>query len=109
MGCLISCVLWEKFVYFVQWVVEVKIGVYILNYYLDDFIFVGDIFEICELLMFLFRKICFEFGIFLVEDKIEGFKIVIMFLGIVIDIDNMIIRIFNDKILILEIVILEML
>lgn len=109
MGCSISCALWEKFAHFVQWVVEVKTGVHTLNHYLDDFIFAGDTSEICELLMSSFRKTCFEFGIPLAEDKTEGPKTVITFLGIVIDTDNMIIRIPNDKILTLETAILEML
>lgn len=94
---------------FVQWEVEVKAGVHTLNHYLDDFIFAGNTSEICELLMSSFRKTCFEFGIPLAEDKTEGPKIIITFLGIVIDTDNMIIRIPDEKILSLETVILEML
>lgn len=54
MGCLISCVLWEKFVSFLEWVIIIKIGKDILRYYFDDFIFVVKDIEGCKLLMLSF-------------------------------------------------------
>ncbi|XP_061194757.1 uncharacterized protein LOC133202910 [Saccostrea echinata] len=109
MGCSISCALWEKFAHFIQWVVEVKTGVHTLNHYLDDFIFAGGTLEICNLLMFSFKSTCSDFGIPLAEEKTEGPKTVLTFLGIEIDTDNMVIRIPEEKIIDLEKSLLEML
>lgn len=102
MGCSISCALWEKFAHFIQWVVEEKTGIHTLNHYLDDFIFAGSTFEICDLLMSSFKNTCDEFCIPLAEEKTEGPKTVLTFLGIVIDTDKMVIRIPNEKIIVLE-------
>lgn len=109
MGCSISCALWEKFAHFVQWVVEEKTGIHTLNHYLDDFIFAGSTFEICDLLMSSFKNTCDEFCIPLAEEKTEGPKTVLTFLGIVIDTDKMVIRIPNEKIIVLEKLLRDML
>ncbi|XP_062585901.1 uncharacterized protein LOC134247580 [Saccostrea cucullata] len=109
MGCPISCALWEKFAYFIQWVVEVKTGVHTLKHYLDDFIFAGGTLETCNLLMFSFKNTCSAFGISLAEVKREGPKSVLIFLGIEIDTDKMVIRIPEEKIINLEKSVLDML
>lgn len=109
MGCLISCVLWEKFVSFLEWVIIIKIGKDILRYYFDDFIFVVKDIEGCKLLMLSFQNICRDFGILLVEEKIVGFKKLLVFLGIEIDIEKMVISIFEDKIIVLKYSILQIL
>lgn len=42
MGCLLFCVIFEKFLIFLEWVIVENLGLDILLYYLDDFIFVGS-------------------------------------------------------------------
>ncbi|XP_062572703.1 uncharacterized protein LOC134234654 [Saccostrea cucullata] len=109
MGCSISCALWEKFAHFIQWVVEEKTGVHTLNHYLDDFIFAGYTLETCNLLMLSFKNTCSAFGIPLAEEKTEGPKSVLQFLGIEIDTDKMVVRIPEEKIIDLEKLLLDML
>ncbi|XP_062601252.1 uncharacterized protein LOC134262948 [Saccostrea cucullata] len=109
MGCSISCALWGKFAHFIQWVVEEKTGVHTLNHYLDDFIFAGYTLETCNLLMLSFKNTCSAFGIPLAEEKTEGPKSVLTFLGIEIDTDKMVIRIPEEKIIDLEKLLLDML
>lgn len=79
MDCSISCAFWKKFANLVLRVVEEKTGIHTLNHYLDDYIFAGSTFEICDLLMSSFKNTCSEFCIPLAEGKTEGPKTVLTF------------------------------
>lgn len=97
MGCSISCALWEKFAHFIQWVVQVKTGLSSLNHYLDDFFFAVADAKTCGLLMNSFQNTCNYFSIPLVDDKTMGPCTKILFLGIIIDTEKMVIKIPDDK------------
>lgn len=66
-------------------------------YWSSHFKFAGNTSEIYKLLITSFRKISSEFGIPIAEDKTQGPKTIITFLGIVIDTDKMVIIISNRK------------
>lgn len=66
-------------------------------YWSSHFKFAGNTSKIYKLLITSFRKISSEFGIPIAEDKTQGPKTVITFLGIVIDTDKMVIIISNRK------------
>lgn len=66
-------------------------------YWSSHFKFAGNTSEIYKLLITSFRKISSEYGIPIAEDKTQGPKTVITFLGIVIDTDKMVIIISNRK------------
>lgn len=97
MGCSISCALWEKFASFLEWVTITKTGKDTLGHYLDDFIFAAKDIEGCKLLMSSFQNTCRDFGIPLAEEKTVGPKKSLVFLGIEIDTEKMVISIPEDK------------
>ena len=98
MGCSISCSIFEKFATFIEWVVMVKSKEKTLDHYLDDFLFAGkDGSETCARLMRTFGEVCEEIGIPIAGEKTEGPKTVIIFLGLEIDTEQMIVRIPYEK------------
>jgi hypothetical protein len=98
MGCSISCSLFEKFATFVHWVVASKSVLETLDHYLDDFFFAGESFtQNCAKLMETFVEVCKELGVPLAEDKTIGPTTQIRFLGMEIDTFLMVVRIPQDK------------
>ena len=98
MGCSIYCSLFEKFATFVHWVVASKSVLETLDHYLDDFFFAGESFsQNCAKLMETFVEVCKELGVPLAEDKTIGPTTQIMFLGMEIDTFLMVVRIPQDK------------
>lgn len=97
MGCSISCALWEKFVSFLEWVTITKTGKDTLSHHLDDFICAAKVIEGCKLLMSSFQNTCRDFGIPLADEKRVGPKKSLVFLGIEIDTEKLVISIPEDK------------
>lgn len=98
-GCFVSCVKFEKFLIFLEWVFRDRLSCDNIVYYLDDFLLVGKVrLQDCVYLMGVFREICIELGVLLVEDKIFGFVNCLVYFGLEINIFSMIVKIFLDKI-----------
>jgi hypothetical protein len=69
-----------------------------LDHYLDDFFFAGESFtQNCAKLMETFVEVCKELGVPLAEDKTIGPTTQIRFLGMEIDTFLMVVRIPQDK------------
>lgn len=62
---------------------------------LDDFIFVGYSVFVYKDIRFIYNSIYYELGIFLVEYKIVDFIIGLIFLGLEVDIIEMLVRVIN--------------
>ena len=98
MGCSMSCSLFEKCVTFVHWVVASKSVLETLVHYLDDFLFAGESFtQNCAKLMEILVEVCKELGVPLAEDKTIGSTTQIILLGMEIDVILMIVKIPQDK------------
>ena len=99
MGLSLSCNLFEKFATFLHWLIVFKSNVPTIDHYLDDFIFAGkkgsgD----CEKLVSTFESSCNELGVPIAEEKSVGPTTVLIFLGMEIDSNEMIVRIPLQKI-----------
>ena len=98
MGCSASCALFEKFATFIEWTVRYKSRLDSIEHYLDDFLFAGKAeTEDCKFLMSVFRQVCNELGVPIAEEKTVGPTCVLIFLGLEIDTEKMVIRIPADK------------
>ena len=86
MGCSISCMLFESFSRFIEWVVVTRSGMSSINHFLDDFIFmVSEVTNECSKMMGVFSEVCEELGVPIAENKTLGPTTVLSFLGFVID------------------------
>ena len=99
MGLSQSANLFEKFSTFLHWVVANEASLDTLDHLLDDFIFAGkkgsgD----CEILLETFSKVCLELGVPIAEEKSVEPTTVMVFLGLEIDTNNMLVRIPLHKI-----------
>lgn len=99
MGCSISCNLFEKFSSFIHWLVIELTGLSTLDHMLDDFIFAGaECSNHCSILVRQFESICAELGIPLATEKSVGPTTVLVFLGFEIDTVTLSIRIPENKV-----------
>lgn len=100
MGCAISCALFEKFSSFLQWIVAKRARNNNILHYLDDFLFMGksDTNQ-CSYNLNVFLQTCFELGVPIANEKTEGPKTKISFLGLEIDTVSMLVRIPQSKVL----------
>lgn len=99
MGCKISCNYFEKFSTFLHFLVEKKSGKNTLDHYLDDFIFAGkSLSGDCKLLRDSFLSICESLSVPLAVEKSLGPTTVLKFLGLIIDTDQMLIRVPDEKV-----------
>jgi len=82
----------------VSWI-AVQHGISCILHYLDDFLLVGPPQSlICQQNLETFLGLCFDLGIPLASEKIEGPSTSLTFLGIIIDTNRMEIRLPDDKI-----------
>ena len=85
-GCSISCATFETFANFLQWVIRSSCPVGRVEHYLDDFLFGGpQNTDHCSIIMRGFLSHCVNFGVPIAEEKTEGPKTVLIFLGLEID------------------------
>lgn len=97
-GLSISCKTWENFATFLHWLVEKRSRLSTLDHYLDDYIFAGtEHSNDCQILKDCFLDICKEFGVPIATEKMKGPVTVLTFLGLIIDTDELLIRVPADK------------
>lgn len=92
-GCSISPSLFEKFSTFLEFCVKTKMKSGSLIHYLDDFLGGDRGFDACKGIMHLFQSIMQELGVPLADEKTEGPTQIIIFLGLELDSQKMVVRI----------------
>jgi len=98
MGCSASCSLFEKFASFLEWALHSASKKGVVEHYLDDFLLAGKAgTSDCANLMLTFQDNCNRIGVPLAEEKTVGPTPVLVFLGLEIDTQEMVIRIPQDK------------
>lgn len=99
MGCSISPKTFNEFSSFLHWLVEKISGMSSLDHYLDDFIFAGEEHtKSCQKLMDCFLEICRTLSVPIAPEKLIGPVKVLTFLGLVIDTEEMLIKIPEEKV-----------
>jgi hypothetical protein len=97
-GASISCSTFEKFSTFLEWCIKERSKSSNIKHYLDDFLFGGkSLTAECNDLLFQFFQLCRELNVPLAENKTIYPTTVITFLGLVLDSDDMAIKIPQDK------------
>jgi hypothetical protein len=82
-----------------HWRISNITGFHTLDHFLDDFIFAGpSLSDECQVLINCFEETCRNLGIPIAEEKSVGPVTVIVFLGLEIDSNDMVIRVPRDKI-----------
>ena len=98
-GASVSCSTFEKFSSFLEWSIKERSGSDNVKHYLDDFLFGGKAgTSHCNNLLSQFFQLCQELKVPLALNKTILPTTVITFLGLVLDSDEMVIRIPNSKI-----------
>ena len=95
-GASISCKIFKDVASLIHWIagrqVEHKIA-----HYLDDFFTVHRVSMVCSNIMLVFKLVCDQIGMLVSPDKLEGPTQIIEFLGLTIDIRQMVVQIPKDK------------
>lgn len=97
-GASISCITFERFARFLQFCVESKLKSGGLLHYLDDFLGGDKTKSSCNFALQTFRDTMLELGVPLAEEKTEGPTEVLVFLGLELDSNHMLVRIPASKI-----------
>ena len=92
-GCSISCATWEKVATFLEFVVKQKSPVGDMKHYVDDFLFPGKANSSdSQSILQCFLESSAKLGVPIASDKTEGPTTSIIYLGLEIDSDEMIIK-----------------
>lgn len=98
-GCSISCSTFEKFATFLEFCVKNNAPVKTLIHYLDDFLMGGRKSTTeCHRLMKHFADCLQKLGVPIAEEKTEGPTTVLVFLGLELDSEEMVVRIPKEKV-----------
>ena len=98
MGYSGSCQIFEKFSTFLQWLISQDQNSLNLDHYLDDFFFCGrPQTSECEDLMSSFSKMCSMLGVPVADEKTEGPITSMEYLGLLIDTQEMLVKIPHEK------------
>ena len=99
MGGKISCALFEKFAKFIEYCVRDVSKTDNVIHYLDDFLMVGkpNTME-CNDRLNEFRQVCENLGVPIAKEKTEGPATVLQYLGLIIDTENLLVKIPIEKI-----------
>lgn len=98
-GCSISCATFEKFATFLEFAVHRRSPVGRLLHYLDDFLFGGKKnTKDCQTIMKHFQACMLELGVPIAREKTEGPTTVLVFLGLELDSDEMVVRVPMNKV-----------
>ena len=95
-GASVSCATFKDISTLIHWIVEKRVGLKFIHY-LDDFLMVNRYANICSQTMNVLKQVCEEIQMPIAPEKSEGPSTVIEFLGLTLDIDNMVIHIPQDK------------
>ena len=99
-GCSISCATFDRFATFLESAVLRRSPVGRLLHYLDDFLFGGrKNTRECQIIMNHFHSCMSELGVPVAVEKTEGPTTVLIFLGLELDSDEMVVRVPIDKVL----------
>ena len=98
-GCSISCATFERFATFLESAVRRRSPVGRLLHYLDDFLFGGRKHtRDCHAIMNHFHNCMSELGVPVASEKTEGPQTVLVFLGLELDSDEMVVRVPMEKV-----------
>lgn len=98
-GCSISCSIFEKFSTFLEFCVKNKAQLRWIIHYLDDFLMAGrrNTNE-CAHMLGVFKDCLHALGVPIADDKTEGPNTIIVFLGLELDSNEMVVRIPKEKV-----------
>ncbi|XP_053374216.1 uncharacterized protein LOC128546843 [Mercenaria mercenaria] len=97
-GASISCATFEKFSSFLEWSILKRSGSKNVKHYLDDFLFGGKPKSLeCHSLLEQFFELCKDLNVPLADNKTVYPTTVLIFVGLVLDSDEMVIRIPQEK------------
>ena len=100
MGCSISCSLFEKFSTFIEFLVKRRSKVGNLKHYCDDFLHAGrKQTDDCRQVMQTFFNVAQELGVPIASEKTVWPTTVLVFLGLEIDSEKMVVRIPLEKLI----------
>ena len=98
MGASSSCAIFEKFSTALQWITEKLIKDCYVVHVLDDFLFIGETYQQCQLALKTFLFICEDIGVPIAPEKKFFPSMIMQFLGIDLDTINMQFSIPSDKV-----------
>ena len=99
MGCASSCAIFEAFSSCLEWIIRgLAPHVHVLHV-LDDFLFVGPSFRMCQLALNSFTDLCSYLGVPLAPDKTMGPVQALPFVGVYLDTLDMSASLPEDKII----------
>lgn len=98
-GAAISCSTFETFSTFLEWCIKEKSKSKNIKHYLDDFLFGGKTKPDCDRILQFFFNICNDLGVPLAIEKTVYPTTVLVFLGLELDSDNMVVRIPLSKLI----------
>ena len=93
-----SCKIFEQFACAIQWIIEQRIHAKDVSHYLDDFIMVHHVHDVCLWYMHVMQQVCEEIGAPLAPHKTEGLCSVIQFLGLILDFYRQVVGIPKEKV-----------
>ena len=96
-GASISCARFQRFLDALKHLIQFRTMLDTINNYLDDFLFIAANMVICNYLMSEFLCMCGELGIPIALDKTEWVTLSLVFLGILLDGQHMLMIIPEDK------------
>ena len=96
-GASISCALYQRFSNALRYLLEFKTGQKSITNYLDDFLFAAFTQWLCNNMITQFYDLCNELGVPIALEKTEGAKTWVIFLGILLDGQRMLISIPIEK------------
>ena len=96
-GASISCSHYQRFSNSLKFIITYKMGHKAITNYLDDFLFIAMLKSICDSLIVQFFKLCKELGIPVTQDKTEWGTTKLVFLGILLDGENLVLAIPLEK------------
>ena len=96
-GASISCSHYQRFSNLLRWIIEFRTGHCSITNYLDDFLFAAISRLICNYLIEQFLLLCSELNIPVAIEKTEWATTLIIFLGILLDGERLLLSIPLDK------------
>ena len=95
-GASVSCVIFKDISTLIHWIAGKRAGQKFIHY-LDDFFTVNRYASVCSQTMNVLKQVCEEIQMPIAPEKSEGPTMVVEFLGLTLDTDNMVIYIPQDK------------